>query len=189
MRRLLLPTACFVFVLLSASAAQAAYIDLTTAAAQGTINSALFIQGTTGAGTGVFPAFVEVTGNDPVLEAYNTTDNDTLDNGNSDTFNHEIQVSELRITTVNSVDYYGFILDINESNNSTDTFLSLDALKLYSEHGRKPDRPPQPPAVGDAPLRHGRGQRRVAEIRPRVGGRLVGRVVPGAGPELRGRLR
>ena len=99
----------------------------------GTIGgTALFEQGTTGSGTGIFPAFVQIAGNDAVHDAYNTTENNTLDNGASDQFNHAILLSDVSIVTRSGVTYYMFILDLNESNNSSDRYLSLDALAVVT---------------------------------------------------------
>ena len=73
---------------LFAARVEATTVDLTTADATGELDGvtgglAQFIQGEVNAGTGIFPAFVQVTGSGPgtVKEAYNTTVNGTLDNG------------------------------------------------------------------------------------------------------------
>lgn len=140
--------ATFAFTLLSlgiAARADADYFNLTTAGATATIDGAIFIQGETGSGTGVFPAFVQVTGNDPVHEAYNTTENNVLDNGSSPTFNHELLLSgvgEALCPTLGDPTRrcYEFLLDINENNGKgggpnagadADKYLSLDALQIY----------------------------------------------------------
>lgn len=118
--------------------AEAEYIDLTTLDAMGDANGALFFQNVPLSGTGRFPAFVQIEGQ-PDFEAYNTTVNDVLNNGSSDTFNHEISISELPIHTVGGIDYYSFYLDINESNGmgqsvEADKFLSLDEIQIYTSN-------------------------------------------------------
>ena len=128
---LLLQVAALATLLLMVAArAEASYIDLTTSGATGTINGAIFTQGATLSGTGVFPAFVQITGNDPVHDAYNTGANNVLDNGSSPTFNYSITVSQLNTAT--NPGYYTFLLDINEVGNSVDQYLSLDQLRIFS---------------------------------------------------------
>jgi len=112
-----------------ASVAGATTLNLTTAGSFGTLDGALFVQGPTQSGTGVFPAFVQVAGNNLVKSAYNTGVNGTLDNGSSPTFNHSIQVSDLVLVTIGQTSFYVFALDINENNNAAnDQYLSLDDI-------------------------------------------------------------
>jgi hypothetical protein len=127
-------------MLIGALQAEATTLNLTVPGATGTLvsvtgtlSTAVFIQGAQLSGTGVFPAFVQVTGNDPIKDAYNTTVNNTGDNGSSPTFNHEIRLSDLPIFTFNGVNYYSFFLDINENNNAAlDQFLTLDKLTVLT---------------------------------------------------------
>ena len=115
--------------LMFASVAGATTLNLTTAGSFGTLDGALFVQGPTQSGTGVFPAFVQVAGNNLVKSAYNTEVNGTLDNGSSPTFNHSIQVSDLVVVTLGQTSFYVFALDINENNNAAnDQYLSLDDI-------------------------------------------------------------
>jgi hypothetical protein len=107
-------------------------VNLLTVGTSGTLNGAQYVQGNGGSGTGVFPAFMQVTSNGTSTEAYNTTVNNTDDNGSSDQFNHEIQVSQLPIINVGGINYYAFLLDINENNNATDRYLSLDNVKIIT---------------------------------------------------------
>jgi len=140
--RILAATVAFtLFGLGIAARADAAYFDLTTAGSTATINGAIFTQGVELSGTGRFPAFVQVTGNDTVHDAYNTTVNNVLDNGGSNTFNHEIllsDVSEVNCgTQAAPVVCYEFLLDINEDNAQSggvegDKYLSLDLLQIYT---------------------------------------------------------
>jgi hypothetical protein len=111
--------------------ASAGVLDLTTAGASGMINGAIYTQGTTNSGTGVFPAFVQVQKNGSE-QGYNTTVGNTLDNKNDATHNHEIRVGDIPVFVVNGQSYYRFFLDINEVNNGVDNYLSLDAVQIYT---------------------------------------------------------
>ena len=99
-----------------------------------TINTAIF-QGIDpqSTGTGVIDPFVMVhpTGNDTTEGAYNTTVNNTLNVGEPDNFNYELLLSDLRVENIGGIDYYKFILDINESKGGGDEFLSLDDVQLF----------------------------------------------------------
>jgi hypothetical protein len=116
-------------------AAQAGYLDLTNPpTGNGTnINGALFFHGSIGSGTGKFPAFVQITGSGQgnVKEGYNTTVNNVLNNGSADEHNFAVQAGDIPVVNIGGVDYFEFNLDINESNNDTDRYLSLDSLKVY----------------------------------------------------------
>src|SRR4051812_31142049 len=89
----------------TAHASQSAILDLGSSGS-GSLNGALFsttdIQPT---GTGVFDPFLTVQ-NTPTEQGYNAS------NGNFDTkrvpqWNHEVQFSDLRTTTINGTQYYG----------------------------------------------------------------------------------
>jgi len=108
--------------------AGAAVVDLSNGS--GTINGALF---TTDfgqpAGTGVFEPFLTIQ-NDPWEQGYNSS------NGNFDTkrepqWNHEIRLSDLRITSVNGTQYFGFVVDVNEPGGNKAT-ISLNALRIWT---------------------------------------------------------
>jgi hypothetical protein len=120
--------AALVGLALVAPRVEASTLNLTTAGSSGTLDGALFTQGAQLSGTGVFPAFVQVAGNNPTKSAYNTTVNNVLDNGTSNNFNHQIQVGNLVLVNVGGVNYYQFLLDINEVNNADDKYLSLDDI-------------------------------------------------------------
>jgi hypothetical protein len=100
----------------------------------GTAGTAIYTQGSTGSGTGVFPSFVQVqsTGGVGVGSAYNTTVNNVNDNGSSDIHNHEIQLQDVTTIVIGGVTYYQFFLDINENNNLQDKYLSLDDIRIYT---------------------------------------------------------
>src|SRR5262245_18807113 len=93
-------------VLVVLAPAHATTLDLTIAGATGTFNGATFTQGVTLSGTGRFPAFVQIGGNKDIVEAYNTTANPVLDNGNSPNFNHQILVSNVPIVNIGGTNYY-----------------------------------------------------------------------------------
>ena len=112
------------FALSIGSTATATTLNLTTAGRSGplTERSSFRAQPTQDRG---FPAFVQITGNAAIHHAYNTTGN-VLDNGSSNSFNHQITLSELATVVLENKSYYAFVLDINEPNNATDMYLSLD---------------------------------------------------------------
>jgi hypothetical protein len=110
-------------------------VDLSSAnAPSGTINGGIFVQVSEGSGTGIFPAFVQVggSGQETVRDAYNTTVNNTLFNGSSATFNHEIQVSQLTVFNDGKTNYYAFRLDVNENSGGGNEYIVLNELKLYT---------------------------------------------------------
>jgi hypothetical protein len=121
-------------LLFAAANAQADYLNLQTAGSSGTIGTAIFSQGAQLSGTGVFPAFVQVAGggSPPIHDAYNTTVNNVLFNGSSDTFNYTLTLADMVTVNVNGTNYFQFFLDINENNNAIDKYLSLDELRVFS---------------------------------------------------------
>jgi len=135
-------------LLLLSTAAKASTLDLTTAGTTGNFgDGALYTEGGTLSGTGVFPAFVQVktTGTNLTEQGYNTTVNNVNDNGPSDTFNHEITVSDLQTVHIGTTDYYKFELDINEaSQNNTDAFLSLDNIVILTSTTKNQSSTPLP---------------------------------------------
>jgi len=113
----------------TASLAQATVVNLGSSGS-GTVNGALFqTNDDHPTGTGVYNPFLTVQ-NDPWEQGYNSS------TGNFDTkrepqWNHEIRFSDLQVTTINGVDYFGFSVDINEPNNSK-SWISLDALTVWT---------------------------------------------------------
>ena len=137
------------------SSSEAVLVNLLTVGTSGTINGAQFVQGNGGSGTGIFPAFVQISGSgaafeppNTVRQGYNTTVNNTFDNGSSATFNHEITVGSLPVVNVAGVAYYAFLLDINENNNATDRFLSLDDVQIFTSATANQSSETLPPALG-----------------------------------------
>lgn len=119
-----------VAVMLGAFLASAAVVDLTTAGSSGTVNGAIFQQiDPQATGTGVINSFVQIGGNTDVVHAYNTTVNNTLNNGASDQFNHELLLSLVPIVNISGTDYRQFLLDINQT--GADPLLSLDDIQVF----------------------------------------------------------
>jgi len=83
------------------------------------------------AGTGSLDSFVQIQSRG-TEQGYNTTVNNVFDNGSSNNFNHEIKLSEVASRMIGGVSYREFLLDINESANSSDRYLSLNGLKLFA---------------------------------------------------------
>jgi hypothetical protein len=94
---------------------------------------------TSNVGTGVFQPFVRIQQNGdgnckrPLHESGFNTDGtarfETKDAGASN-WDHSLLLSNIGTDTVGGVKYRIFALDINEANNSTDRFLSLDKLQV-----------------------------------------------------------
>ena len=111
------------------ASARAAVVDLGTSGS-GEVNGAQFnVVGPQPTGTGVFDPFLTVQ-NTPWEQGYNAGA------GNFDTkrdpqWNHEIQFSDLQVTTVNGIQYFGFIVDVNEPGGSKQS-ISLDGLKIFT---------------------------------------------------------
>ncbi len=109
--------------------AQATVLDLGSSGS-GTINGALFqTNNDHPTGTGVYDPFLTVQ-NTPWEQGYNSSI------GNFDTkrepqWNHEIKFSDLQVTTINGLQYFGFSVDINEPGGNKST-ISLDGLSVWT---------------------------------------------------------
>ncbi len=120
----------FASVLMVAAAASADTIDLTTAGAQGTLNGAVFQQiDPLATGTGNVDSFVQVFGVNAVIQAYNTTANNVLDNGAADPFNRAILLPDVPLVDLNGELFRRFQLDVNGNVNTP--FLSLDEIQIF----------------------------------------------------------
>src|SRR2546423_12488651 len=117
-----LMAACILLVL-SVLSAQGALLDLGTSGS-GSLGGAFFsttdIQPT---GTGVFDPFLTVQ-NSPWEQGYNAGAGD-FDAKRAPQWNHEITLGDLRATTINGSNYYGFVVDINEPNGGPKATISL----------------------------------------------------------------
>jgi len=120
---------CAAFAL-TASATQAAVLDLGSSG-EGFLGGAYFvttdIQPT---GTGVVDPFLTIQ-NSPWEQGYNSS-TANFDTKREPQWNHEIQFQDLRITTLGGVDYFGFVVDINEPNGGGTNSISLNGLKLWT---------------------------------------------------------
>lgn len=145
----------------ASASVKADYYDFTAGGptAVAWINGAYFNSTSTGAGSGTFPAFLQSDGGtppkqgvptpaQPISEAYNTTADGVLDNTTTDSKNYAIQVKSIPVaTSADGKKYFEFLWDINEPNNPTDRFLSLDALKIYTSTVPNQDTP-NPDSLG-----------------------------------------
>jgi hypothetical protein len=129
------------FLLGPASQAEALVIDLTGAIGnQGTVNSALFRidTATEASGTGSIDAYVQLNpgGSVTVERGINTSGRPSnYDDFNAQTnaqHNYDIQLNQIGLRHVDGVTYVEFLLDINEQENSTDSYLSMDAFQVYT---------------------------------------------------------
>ena len=110
-------------------------------APDGTNGMVITTAGALSTGSGIFPSFVQLQGQNNDLDdnpntetGYNPANPPVDDSGSSGTFNHPIQVSQIPTETdpITGVTYFVFRLDLNEPNNGTTAGLAtLNSLKLY----------------------------------------------------------
>jgi hypothetical protein len=118
-------------VFLGVAPAKATVVDLTTTDS-GTLNGAIYsISFIHPAGTGVYDPFLTIQANG-TEQGYNAGTATVFDTKRVPQWNHEIRLSDLEVTTVGNVQYYGFTVDINEPNGGTKSLISLDALRIYT---------------------------------------------------------
>src|SRR5439155_18422253 len=116
---------------LLASTANAEVALNLTAGGSGTINGALFetnqVQPT---GSGVIHSFVRISSNNAVEQGYNTDGRPLqFDENSSPTFTRSQAKADLQIVSKNGVDYYAFLLYINQQDSNP--LLSLSELVIY----------------------------------------------------------
>jgi hypothetical protein len=123
--------------------AYAGECDLTIApGTECTINTAVFqAVDPQSTGTGVIDPFVQISpgGNDTESDGYNTTlsagPTPVLDTAFVDNFNHELLLADVPIVNIGGIDYYEFVLDINENvaqpQGILDQYVSLDEVQLF----------------------------------------------------------
>jgi len=132
-------TAAIGFALISASAVHAALItseaevlyDLTSGGSV-TINGAVYttnIQQPTG--SGVIHSFVRVSAaNQGIVQGYNTDGRPLqFDENNSLTFTRHQKLADMQIVSLNDIEYYQFLLDINQR--SSEPLLTLNEVEIY----------------------------------------------------------
>jgi hypothetical protein len=120
------------FLFAAAAPLQATEADLTLSDFSGnaTINGAKFQQmNAASTGTGLIDSFVQIGGNQSIVDAYNTTVNNVLFNGSSDQFNHALAISSVPTVLVGGVTYREFSLDINQTGDNPR--IALDDVQVY----------------------------------------------------------
>ncbi len=123
---------------LMAQSGRAATLDFTPSGLQtGTINGALFeeIDPSYPAGSGVIDSFVRIqqTGSAGPEQGYNTDARPVqFDEKTDSVHTHTIRLADLQPVTIGGVEYYQFLLDINEPNGGTKSLLSLTQLQVFA---------------------------------------------------------
>jgi len=122
---------------LTASNVNATLLDLTTTPnLSGTINQAIFSNAVVQpAGSGVLDSFVRINDNIDVVQGYNTSGSPFGFNEIAGAFTHDLFVNQLGIVTIGGVNYWKFILDINQIGTAAGTLLSLDKVQIYMGAG------------------------------------------------------
>jgi hypothetical protein len=111
------------------SIAQATVLNLGSSGS-GTVGGAIFqTNNDHPTGTGVYNPFLTVQNKD-WEQGYNSGSNNNFDTKRVPQWNHEIRFSDLQATTINGTQYFGFSVDINETNNTP--LISLDALRIWT---------------------------------------------------------
>lgn len=125
--------AIFALSVLAASArAMPVALDLTAIGSSGFINGAEFIQGTINpTGTGVYKPFLRLQHNG-AEQGFNTSASSVLDN-KAGIWTRDLLAATIPTITVDGKKYREIRLDINENNNRTGRYLSLDSLEIYLE--------------------------------------------------------
>src|SRR5437773_7831830 len=115
-------------------------VDLTTSGNFGTVDGAVFDASQVKAGTGSFPAFLQInhTGTE---QGYNTDFRPVQFNETTNTnHDHSLLLANIPIVegdgtggTVEGMLYRQFLFDANEGNSGENPFLSFDRLQIYQE--------------------------------------------------------
>lgn len=132
-----IPTVAALGLLLAASVqvSQAISIDLTTAGSSGTANGGFFQQiPDQSTGTGVIEPFVRLQ-NRPTEEGYNTGTGDPMPHVKEGLWTHELLVSEVPTVTLGLIEYYQFLLDINEQGSTSGSLITLYELEIWTKTG------------------------------------------------------
>ena len=113
--------------------AQATVLDLTVPGATLELYSALFYQiDPTGTGTGSINSFTRLNPVDEQAKGYNTRVENTFNNTNDETHNHELALTLFAppIIKIEDVNYREFLLDIAEPGNAN-RLESLDEIQIF----------------------------------------------------------
>ena len=99
----------------------------------GSINGALFeVNQVQPTGSGVIHSFVRVQTNNAIEQGYNTDGRPLqYDENNSGTFTRSLPLADLQVVSKGGVDYYAFLLDINQNNSGTDALLNINNIEVY----------------------------------------------------------
>ncbi|HJU43972.1 MAG TPA: PEP-CTERM sorting domain-containing protein [Vicinamibacterales bacterium] len=117
-------------------AAQASTIIDLTAGGEGGSNGALYVWTNFSAtGSGVIDAFLRIQ-NRGTEHGYNHSLGHNVPwDTKPGIHTHDIQVEDLVKKTITGIEYYEFLLDINESNGHDNELLSLDNVQIYTREG------------------------------------------------------
>ena len=124
-------------VLGCASAAQAStIIDLTTEGSSGSSNGALYVWTNFSAtGTGVIDAFLRIQSGGTEQGYNHSLGGNVPWDTKSGTHTHDVQLEDLVVKNITGVDYYEFLLDINESVGQDNELLSLENIQIFTREG------------------------------------------------------
>ena len=107
-------------------------IDLTSPGSEGTANGALYVwtdfQAT---GTGVIDTFVRVQNNGTELGYNHGLGHNVPWDTKAGIHTHDIQYQDLVTASIAGVDYFQFLLDVNESSGHDNEFISLDNVQIF----------------------------------------------------------
>jgi hypothetical protein len=118
---------CIAAALLSSS--NAAVLDLDNGS--GFINGAFFsVNHDQPTGTGTYNPFLTIQSNG-TQQGYNSS-TENFDTKRVPQWNHEIRFSDLQVTTIAGIQYFGFRVDINEPNAQNRAEITLDRLQLFT---------------------------------------------------------
>jgi hypothetical protein len=112
--------------------ASATVYDMTAANTTVTINGAIFTNtGLQSTGTGVIDPFLrlQANGSEAGLNS-NEGQNDLFADTKAGIWTNDITLGDIGVTTINSIEYFVFLLDINQTN--ANPLINLDILKLYT---------------------------------------------------------
>lgn len=101
------------------------------ATTSGTINGAIFTFGQiSSSGTGVWNSFLRIQSNSGSESGYNTDSSNPPFDTKKGTWTHSVRVSDLPVVSLNNVQYFEYLLDINEAQGASGR-ISLDQFQIY----------------------------------------------------------